>query len=241
MKTNIKIRISIEIDEILRNKWLQFDRMYVQEFGEEGVPEEEYVFDYFNKYKWSGGVETVNILKDDAPDDISPKDYQLNEDGTSNADPFLFETEEKVYTPEEQYNKFMYEDYLFEIFGSAPQMYRGLDLHINEFIEKFKDFEITIVSKENMYSIPPTLFFLGKSMIRFENYKFYDEYDKYWEDCDVLITTNPYLIKNKHEDKMLIKLNRPYNNDLKCEHEYVQLIDLVKDEEIIKKIENYGK
>jgi hypothetical protein len=238
---NKKIRISIEIDEILRNKWTQFDRMYVQEFGEEGVPEEEYVFDYFNKYKWESGVESVNILKDDAPEDISPKDYQINDDGTSAADPFLFKTESKEFTAEEQYNRFMYEDFVFEIFGSAPQMYRGLDLHLNEFINKFKDFEITIVSKENLHSIPPTLFFLSKSMIRFKNYKFYDEYYEFWDDCDVLITTNPELLKNKPDDKMVIKLKRPYNNDIECEHEFIQLIDLVKDKEIIKKIEENGK
>lgn len=232
--------ISIDIDEILRNTWIQFDRMYVQEFGEEGIPEEEYVFDYFNTYKWEGGIETVNILKDDAPEDISPKDYQVDEKGESLADPFLFKKEEKEYTAKEQFEKFMYEDYVFEIFGSAPQMYRGLDLHLNQFIKEFKDCEINIVSKENEFSIPPTLFFLSKTMVRFKKYIFYNDYDEYWNDCDVLITTNPYLLENKPEDKTVIKLNRPYNKDIECENEYIQLYDLVNDNKFKKIIENYG-
>ncbi len=205
---NKELKISIDIDEILRSKWIQFDKFYAQEFGEEGIPE-----------------------------DMSPTEYQVGEDGKSVADPFLFKTESKEYTAKEQYEKFMYEDFLFEIFGSAPQIYRGLDLHINEFISKFKDLQITIVSKENSQSIPPTLFFLGKSMIRFKNYKFYDNFKDYWNDCDILITTNPELLVDVPENKTVIKMKRPYNNKIESEYEYIQLYDLIKDEKFNKLIE----
>jgi predicted O-linked N-acetylglucosamine transferase (SPINDLY family) len=33
-------------------------------------------------------------------------------------------------------NRFMYEDYLFEIHASASIMYRGMDLHVNNFLSK---------------------------------------------------------------------------------------------------------
>lgn len=237
---NNKPVISIDIDEIIRSKWIQFDRMYVQEFGEEGVPEEEYVFDYFKYYKWSDGVEKLNILKEEIPD-ISPKDYQLDENGESLADSFLFKKEERKYTAKEQFEKFMYEDYVFEIFGAAPQMYRGLDLHLNQFKKEFGKYKINIVSKENEFTIPPTLFFLSKSMVRFKNYIFYDNYDDYWNDCDILITTNPYLIENKPENKIVIKMNRPYNKNIKCDYEFIQLYDMINDDNIKKVIYNYGK
>jgi len=240
MKKN-KPTIGIEIDEVLRNTWVQFDRMYVQEFGEEGVPDDVYVFDYFNKYKWEDSVEEFNLLKEDIPENLSPKDYQIDDNGESNADTFLFKKEEQRYTALEVYEKFMYEDFVFEIFGSAPQMYKGLDLDLNNFLKEYKEFNINVVSKENVFSIPPTLFFLSKTMVRFKNYKFYDEYNQYWDDCDILITTNPYLLENKPKDKMVIKLKRPYNEKIECEHEFIQLIDIVKDENIVKKIENYGK
>ena len=234
---NKDLRISIEIDEILRSKWIQFDKFYAQEFGEEGIPEEPYVFDFFKEYKWEDGVEQIQIMKDDIPEDMSPTEYQVDEDGKSVADPFLFKTESKEYTAKEQYEKFMYEDFLFEIFGSAPQLYRGLDLHINEFISKFKDLQITIVSKENLQTIPPTLFFLGKSMMRFKNYKFYDKFEDYWDDCDILITTNPELLVNIPEGKTVIKIKRPYNKEIKSDYEYINLYDLIKDEKFNKLIE----
>ena len=235
-----KIRISIEIDEIIRNKWMQFDKLYVQEFDEDGVPEQPYVFDYFKEYKWNNGVETIQVMKDDIPEELSPQDYQINDNGESNADPFLFKTEQKEYTAKEQYEKFMYEDFTFEIFGAAPQMYRGIDLHMNEFIKKYKNVDISIVSKENIYTIPPTLFFLSKAMCRFKTYKFYNEFNQYWDDCDILITTNPELLENIPEGKVVIKLNRPYNKNIKSEYEYIQLYDLIKDDKFNKLIENYG-
>lgn len=162
--TNEKIRIGIDINEILRARWLQFDRFYVQEFGGEGVPDgNPYVYDFYKNYTWYDSVETIKELKEpeDTPEDINPIDYEINENGESNADFLLFKkSEEKLVTSLEQYNRFMYEDFLFEIFGSSPLMYRNLDLHLNMLINKYSNIiEFIIVSKENKLSIPPTLFF----------------------------------------------------------------------------------
>ena len=59
-----KIKVGISIDEILRAKWLQFDRYYVQEFGEDGVPDNPYVYDFFNNYKFNDIVEKIYIHPD---------------------------------------------------------------------------------------------------------------------------------------------------------------------------------
>ena len=89
-----KLKIGIDVNEILRARWLQFDRFYVQEFGEEGVPKEQsYVYDFFGKYQWSGITETIKELKEpeDFPEDINPIDYQIDEKtGEANADFALF-------------------------------------------------------------------------------------------------------------------------------------------------------
>ena len=59
--------IGIDINEILRSRWIQFDKLYVEEFGEDGVPEkEEYVYDFWKHYKWNDNEEEIKILKDDA-------------------------------------------------------------------------------------------------------------------------------------------------------------------------------
>ena len=45
-----KLRIGIDINEVLRSTWLQFDRYYYEQFGNEGIPDKPYVYitDYFN-------------------------------------------------------------------------------------------------------------------------------------------------------------------------------------------------
>ena len=192
-----KLKVAIDINEVLRAKWVQFDKFYVEEFGEEGVPkEEQYVYDFFNTYQWKDTVETVREMREpeDTPDSIHPVDYQVNEKtGEAPADFMLFKRPEKVsLTAKEVFNRFMYEDYLFEIHGSAPMMYRNMDVHVNKFLEKYEDTaEFIVFSVENKFSIPPTLFFLSKTSSRFKKYQFVDKAVDMWKEADVLITTDP--------------------------------------------------
>lgn len=243
-----KLKIGIDINEILRARWLQFDRFYVQEFGEEGAPKDQsYVYDFFGKYAWSGVTETIKELKEpeDFPEDINPIDYQIDEKtGEANADFALFKAPQEIkLTPKEVYNRFMYEDFLFEIFGSAPMMYKDMDLHVNKFHEKYKDFaDFVVVSKENIFSIPSTLFFLSKIRSRFGNYRLVETDEELWEGLDILITTDPELLEGVPVNKKIIKLLRPYNennfkgyitpvlqiNDLNGNEEFEKIIDYIK-------------
>ena len=218
-RINNKLKVAIDIDEILRSKWLQFDKYYVEEFGEDNVPQEEpYCFNYFKHYKWKNTVEKVKYLKEpeDTPETINPLDYQVDESGDSLADGVLFDKEEKVVlSAKEVYNRFMYEDYCFEIHGAAPVMYKNVDLILNNFYRKYNnEVEFYITSKENSLTIPHTLFFLSKIACKIKNYKFVETNDELWDNIDVLITTSPEAITLKPENKTLIKLNRPYNKDI---------------------------
>ena len=238
-----KIKLGIDIDEVLRAKWLQFDRFYAQEFGEDGIPEQPYVFNFFEGYKWSDTIEVVKELKDvdEMPENINPLDYQENEKGEAPADAFIFKRpEENKLTSKEVYNKFMFEDFVFEIHGSATMMYRGMDVDVNKFLKKYeKNIDITVLSIENKFTIPPTLFFLSKIVSRFNNYRFVEESIKKWDNIDVLITTDPEILKlGVPWGKKLIKLSRPYNvNYKKFTIEALQIADLIdnpKFEKIIK-------
>lgn len=214
-----KIRIGIDIDEILRAKWYQFDRFYVDEFGEEGLPnkENQYVFDFFGEYLWKDTVEKFKELKEpeDTPEHINPLDYVVDEKtGEAIADSALFKKEEKIkLTKKEVYNRFMYEDFLFEIHGSAPMIYRGVDLDLSKFTDKYNNSaEIILFSKENVLSIPPTLFFISKLMPRSKKFIFIENEKDIWKDIDILITTNPeYFKKKQPKKKRVIKIERPYN------------------------------
>ena len=235
-----KKRVGIDINEVLRARWLQADRFYAQEFGEEGIPEDEYVYDIWNEYEWKDTVETIKELKepDEMVDDINPIHYQVDKDGNSDADAFLFKPEEiNVLTAREMYNRFMYEDFLFEIYGAAPKLYPQLDLDLNNFLLKYGDtVDFTIMSVENRFSIPPTLFFLSKIQARFQNYKFLENQLDMWKHVDVLITTNPEILKGGVPwGKKLIKLKRPYNVDLITgSMEALQVKDLIEDKEFQK-------
>lgn len=245
-----KLVVGIDINEILRAKWLQFDRFYVQEFGEEGVPKEQpYVYDLFKHYKWEETIEIVKELKEpeDMPEDINPLDYQINEklDGEAPADAFLFKKPEEIkLSPKEVYNRFMYEDFVFEIHGSAPVMYKGMDLHLKNFYEKYKDsVEFVIFSEENQLSIPSTLFFLSKMTCRFSNYRFVKDKQEIWNIVDVVITTDPELLDSLNRaGHKVIKLKRPYNE--KCidgsMESVLQIADLIDNPEF-EKIIKYKK
>lgn len=230
--------IGIDINEILRAFWMQFDRYYVDEFGEEGAPDEEnaYVYDFFKHYKWEDIEEEQKFLNEDLPEDINPLDYQLDENGESKIDFLAFKTETQKLTAREVYNRFMYQDFLFELFASAPKMYPHVDKDAEKFFMKYKDqFEVIIISKENWFSISPTLFFLSKLMPKFKMYFFGETNEEIWDKVDILVTTDPELL-NKPSRKKVIKLNRPYNENLESDYDTTNLVDLVEDEKFQKLI-----
>jgi hypothetical protein len=242
-----KLKIGIDINEVFRAKWLQFDRFYAQEFGEEQhVP--KYVYDYFKEYKWEDTVEVIKELKEpeDMPADINPLDYQTDEKdfGKAPADAFLFKKPEEVkLTAKEVYNRFMYEDYCYEIHACSTVMYKGMDLHVNNFYLKYGDSsDFTLFSVENRFSIPSTLFFLSKMTSRFKNIRFVDKALDMWQDVDVLITTDPEILQiGAPWGKKLIKLKRPYNENIKAGSlEVLQIADLIDNPEF-EKIIKYKK
>ena len=229
--------IGIDIKEILRARGLQFDRYYAEEYGEEGIPKMPYVANFFDEYVWEDFEEKMEVLIDEAPEDISELDY-IKDDGQekSDAETILFRTELVQMTAREVYNKFMYETFCYEIFGSAPKMYKQVDYDLDLFYKKFmKQFDFVLVSKENWFSIPPTLFFLSKITSRIKKYVFAETNDEIWNEVDFLITTDPELL-NSPRNKYSIKLNRPFNEDLKGDYEVINFIDLIKDKEFIEMI-----
>lgn len=229
-----KLRIGIDINEVLRARCLQFEKFYYQEFGEEGIPDQPYVYDFFNTYKWSDTIEATKYLKEpeEMIDDINPQFYQVDENGNSLADSFLFkESEELKLTAKEVYNRFMFQDYCFEI-HTAPKMYKQLDLHFKNFcIDYGDDCEIVIVSKENFFSIVPTLHFLSVIGSRATKYVFTESNQEIWDNVDILVTADPDLLNNVPDDKYVIKVMRPFNTEIIKDFEIMEINDLNSIEE----------
>lgn len=224
-----KLVLAIDIDEVIRSKWLQFDRFYAQEFGEEGIKMPFDTYDLRNHYEFNDRTDVVNYLNDDLPDDISPIEYMLDENGNAPVDHDAFRKKEEKMTADEAFNKFLYEDFLVEIFGTAPPLYRGLDLHLREFTQEFEEYvEIALFSKEKNPSISPTLFFISKLRPTVRNYFFPKTNEEVWEKSDIVITTDPAIIEIAPNDKLIVVLDRPHNVGLDCDYNALNFIDLIK-------------
>ena len=166
---------------------------------------------------------------------FNPKEHDLT---TNNYQEILgFETKE-------EYQRFLYEDYVFEIFAEADAVEKMLDKKFNlwtlsvgdqDDLDEPIDFIITNPFEFNA-SIGFTHFFLSKMATRVRETYFPLDSSTIWDRCDVLITAEPKLIKERPEGKKVIKIETDYNKDLAADLTYKSLSELIEDKEIIKKL-----
>lgn len=146
------------------------------------------------------------------------------------------------------YNRFVYEDCPYEIFGRAEIMERKLASEMNLWVQNTmrnfdeeKNPDLLLVSPFEMgLTIQSTLAFLSRIGTRIREYYFPIDSKTIWDKCDILITANPRLIENKPEGKIVFKIETPYNKDVKGDYTFETFRELIADEEqtLIKLIEN---
>lgn len=140
------------------------------------------------------------------------------------------------------FNNFVYYDYPFEIFGKCPASERNLTESINMWIDKNENLMPKIISlNEGGLSIGNTLFFYSKLGLKIRDYAFPKSESEVWNECDILVTANPNLMINKPEGKIVIKINTEYNSESPCDYSYDSLVAFLKDNEVLKNIENESK
>lgn len=145
-----------------------------------------------------------------------------------------------------QTNKFMYDDYAFEIFAEADVVEKGIDTKLNlwqisnnENDELNEPIELIIGNtKEYNASIGFTYFFISKIATRAREVFLPKESEKLWDVCDVLVTADKSLLKTKPDNKISIKIDREYNKDIDSDYTYDNLSSFLDDEEIIAKLIN---
>ena len=143
-----------------------------------------------------------------------------------------------------EYNKFLYEDYPFEVFAEAPVMDKMLDKKLNLWTlsmqndEQFEDGIDFIIANpfEFNTSIGYTCFFLSQIATRIREFYFPKDSSTIWDRCDVLITADPRLLSCKPEGKVSVKIEAPYNEDNEADFTYESLTKLIEDENFGKKI-----
>jgi hypothetical protein len=85
-----------------------------------------------------------------------------------------------------------------------------------------------IVSDEIGKSKPASLFFLSKFGCQLEKVKFYSNLtiNSMWDEIDVLLTSNPALLLEHPEDKILIKYHTDYNKQIDTKYSITELKEL---------------
>jgi len=137
--------------------------------------------------------------------------------------------------------KFLYMEAALEIFGQGDQTHNNIMTHFNQFVNRMNDeeeHEIEIVSREAANSIPATFFFLSKTLCKAERLRFVKAFEDKWDGVDVLITACPTTLESKPSGKISVKVNAPYNKDVKADFEIDDLFKFMEDDDLRETILN---
>lgn len=140
------------------------------------------------------------------------------------------------FKDEDELYNFLYKEYTMEIFGHAGSVEISGMMDLNEFYLDVRDsHDILIVSDEIGKSKPASLFYISKFGCLVETVKFYSEttINSMWDSVDVLLTSNPKLLLNHPNDKVIIKFETIYNKEIEHPHTITSIKQLkTKIEEI---------
>ena len=126
---------------------------------------------------------------------------------------------------------FLYDEFPMEIFGHSQSTEYSTFNDLNELYFKLRnDNDFVIVSDEIGKSKPASLFFLSKFGCEFEKVKFYSNstINSMWDEIDVLLTANPALLLNYPSDKILIKYETEYNQEVDSKYTIKTIKELEK-------------
>jgi len=220
-------RIGIEVNGVLRDTIEKFKQVY-----------EKQLIDNNNEFQ----LQTYELDMSGNTEELissQPFEYGLINDEVNSLDllkHFKFQNKEELYS-------FMYEEYTMELFGHAPSTEMTTFNMLNDLYYELRDeYDLSIVSDEIGRSKPATLFFLSKFGCLLEKVFFYSETTKndMWNSVDILLTSNPTLLLEKPEDKIVVKFNTTYNKQIKSEYEISSLSEFKNTlEKILEHVSNF--
>lgn len=148
------------------------------------------------------------------------------------------------------YQEFRYVDAAYDLNALAPLVDSRLLGLVNNWTENIlknldvdEDPEIIFFSAlEIGATIPATLGFLSDKGFKVRDYYFPLDSTRIYEKCDVVITANPNIITACPENKTVIKIKTPYNNEVETKYMFDSMYDLLTDSEntFVKLIEQKG-
>ena len=207
------MRIAIDINGVLRNTIGKIEQVYqknnIDGYQNEFSSNQTYLLDM------SGNTEEELVI---------PFKYEITLPVTS-----LTLTNHFKFQNEEEYYSFLYEEHPMEIFGHAQSTEYLSFNNLNEIYKKYRDnHDFIIISSEVGKSKPATLFFLSKFGCEFEKVIFYNNSTiiSMWNEIDVLLTSDPALLLNKLDGKIVIKYRTNYNKHIVSDYEISNLSEL---------------
>jgi len=190
------MRIAIEINGVLRNTIDKIEQTY-----------QKYMIDK------TEGLEDEESFK---------YEISLPVDSLNLRNHFKFQTDEELYS-------FLYEEFPMEIFGHSQSSEYSTFNDLNDLYIKLRDnHELLIVSDEMGRSKPASLFFLSKFGCQLEKVKFYSNItiNSMWDEIDVLLTSNPTLLLEHPDDKIVIQYQTEYNKHIKSDNSITTIKEL---------------
>ena len=133
------------------------------------------------------------------------------------------------FKDEDDLYNFLYKEHTMEMFGHSCSVENSCMSDLIDFYLDMRDnHELVIVTDEIGKSKPATLFFISKFGCLIESVRFYSEstINLLWNSVDILLTANPKLLLNHPKNKIVIKFNTTYNNDVESEFHISSLKEL---------------
>jgi len=199
------MRIGIEINGVLRDTILKFKQIYEKFYLKDNL---DFIEKTDFEYKITEPIDSLDLMNH-----------------------FSFPSKDEFYS-------FMYQEHPMEIFGHSPSVEMSTMNILNEIYYDLRDkHDLLIVSDEIGKSKPASLFFLSKFGSLIERIFFYSNTTTkdMWNEINVLLTANPELLLNHPDDKIVIKFETQYNQEINTDFSITKLKEF---SEIIKKINN---
>jgi hypothetical protein len=216
------MKVGISINGVLRNFFGRIENIHTKYFNPEDGQEVQ-VKDYdLEKWLWFPKEEIVRKEMEFNPN-FNMKEFLADE----NSDNQLVEVVDDEITVED----FVYDKCCLEIFGYADEIVDGavqsvndLELHLKM---TGKEHKMIITSREAGRSVPSTLFFLSKTGCMIQDIKFTMGTTDCWEFVDIMVTDHPEILNSKPEGKKVIKIEKPFNQEIPADYTVKSVRELI--------------
>jgi hypothetical protein len=217
-KKNKKV-LAIGIDGVIRDLFTQFDTWYRKTYIKN-----DSLVQMDNEFRYVEGPEETEEEQRDLQRQIDEK-ITFPLDSFDLLNHYQFESRE-------DFEKFFYTDFSFQIFASANAYPKSMD-SVN-FLQLFGDknelYDVVLFSKCKDSSIVSTYHFLAKYACKIRNVKFVEEYEDIWSIADVVISDCPEVFETKiDESKTAIKINHLYNEYSESDYSFDTVNEIVNE------------